>query len=276
MSQPTKSKGVKDIYDRFYTPTQCVKQCLSLLNFADYDCIIEPSAGSGRFKDEFPDTTPIFTFDIAPARSDITQADWLAIDKTTFNNYHHILICGNPPYGQQNSLAIKFFNESAKIADTIAFILPPSFKKASVINRLNQNFILSQELALPDISFDLYNHSKIIVPCIFQIWRRATVKRPILTEPRLSCYFDFVVPEKADIRVARVGGRAGKASLDLGKSVSSNYFITNNTDLSNNELVNFINQLDFPSINFTVGPKSLSKSEFIQVFEKEMKNLKNK
>lgn len=73
--------------------------------------------------------------------------------------------------------------------------------------------------------------------------------------------------EKADFRIQRVGGNAGKASFDLTKSPSSNYFIKNNTNLSNIDFVNLINSLSFPTISYTVGPKSLSKGELIAIIE---------
>jgi hypothetical protein len=79
--------------------------------------------------------------------------------------------------------------------------------------------------------------------------------------------FSFVSKEEADFRVQRVGGNASKASLDLNKSASSNYFIKNNSNKTNEEFINFINNLKFPTIEFTVGPKSLSKREMIAVIE---------
>lgn len=37
--------------------------------------------------------------------------------------------------------------------------------------------------------------------------------------------------------------------------------------MTNDEFVEFINQLHFPTIEFTVGPKSLSKGELIATIE---------
>ena len=79
--------------------------------------------------------------------------------------------------------------------------------------------------------------------------------------------FDFVDKTRADFRIQRVGGNAGKASFDLTKSPSSNYFIKNKTEIANEDFVEFVNSLIFPTIEFTVGPKSLSKGELIAVIE---------
>lgn len=267
MSRETKSNGQKDVLDRFYTPDNIVQQCLALLDLTKYDCIIEPSAGMGNFSKYLPN---VISYDIAPEADNIIQADWFEIDKTQFKDYKNILVCGNPPFGEQSRLAIGFFNEAAKIAQTIAFILPLSFKKDSIQNRLSLNFILKDEILLNNCIFYLKNKEEIKVPCVFQVWEytnqlRSKVKLKITTE-----LFSFVNKEEADFRIQRVGGNAGKASFDLTKSASSNYFIKNNSSMSNEEFVDFINQLNFPTIAFTVGPKSLSKGELIATIEENL------
>jgi len=49
LSVETKSLGRKDVYDRFYTKHDIVDLCLSYIDVAKYDMIIEPSAGNGAF-----------------------------------------------------------------------------------------------------------------------------------------------------------------------------------------------------------------------------------
>lgn len=267
MAKETKSNGQKDPLDRFYTLPNIAQQCLKLINFDDFDCIIEPSAGSGSFTKLFPSEIAQFNFDLSPEEETIIQADWFKVDKTQFNKFNSVLVCGNPPFGQQNSLAILFFNEAAKFCNTIAFILPLSFKKDSIQNRLDLNFHLVNELLLEDCEFLLQNTEKIKVPCVFQVWERKTIARKPITLKTTTTLFDFVDKNHADFRIQRVGGNAGKASLDLTKSPSSNYFIKNNTNLSNEDFITFINQLTFPTIEFTVGPKSLSKRELIAIIE---------
>ena len=209
-------------------------------------------------------------YDIAPAAENIIEADWLKLDKTEFNQYHNILVCGNPPFGEQSKLAIDFFNEAAKFANTIAFILPLSFKKDSVQNRLSLNFLLVNELILQDCIFYLQNKEEIKVPCVFQVWQKTNTPREKVKLKTTTSLFDFVNKEQADFRIQRVGGNAGKASFDLTKSPSSNYFIKNNTSISNKDFVNLINSLSFPTISFTVGPKSLSKGELIAIIEENI------
>lgn len=267
MSRETKSNGQKDIFDRFYTTHETVQKCLSLINFDEYDCIIEPSAGTGNFTRQFPEGITQYNFDLNPEMEGIIEADWFKVDKNQFNQYSSILVCGNPPFGQQNTSAIGFFNEAAKFCNTIAFILPLSFKKDSVQNRLDLNFHLDSELVLIDCEFLLKDEDRIKVPCVFQVWKRKDTQRKPVRLKTSTNLFDFVDKTKADFRIQRVGGNAGKASFDLTKSPSSNYFIKNKSDMSNEDFVDFVNQLKFPTIEFTVGPKSLSKGELIEVIE---------
>lgn len=268
MPKETKSNGQKDPLDRFYTPDSVVQKCLSILNLDLFDCIIEPSAGTGNFVKYFPQC---FAYDIAPENEQIITADWLTLDKKQFLQYKNILVCGNPPFGEQNKLAIAFFNEAAKFCHTIAFILPLSFKKDSIQNQLDLNFSLKSEIILENCNFLLKNCENITVPCVFQVWEKTIVPRERKISKTTTLYFNFTTPDNADIRIQRVGGNAGKASLDLNRAVSSNYFIKNNTSLTNEEFVNFVNNLTFPTIAYTVGPKSLSKGELIEVFENEFK-----
>jgi len=144
--------------------------------------------------------------------------------------------------------------------------LPKSFKKVSVQNRLNLYFHLITEVDLPENSF-LLNNENYSVPCVFQIWERDNIPREKIKLKTTTDLFSFVDKESAKIRIPRVGGNAGKATLNLDGAKTSNYFIINNTELSDEQFVDFVNSLKFPSITYTVGPKSLSKGELIAIFE---------
>ena len=267
MARETKSNGQKDILDRFYTKDNIVDLCLKELSLNNYDCIIEPSAGNGSFSKKILNC---IAYDIDPQDDSIQKQDWFLIDKKIFTQYKNILVIGNPPFGQQNKLAIAFFNESAKFANTIAFILPRSFKKDSIKNRLDLNFTLREEIDLSDCSFMLNGENEYKVPCVFQIWDRNIIPRKKKRLKTTTELFDFTTKDNADFRIQRVGGNAGKASKKLNYSAESNYFIKNKSKYSIDELITIINNLKFPSIEFTVGPKSLSKGELIATLEEEL------
>lgn len=261
----------KDDLDRFYTKPEVVKQCLSLINFKDYDCIIEPSAGTGNFLKEFPADIDVFAFDISPEVENVKKQDWFAVDKDQFHWYKSILVCGNPPFGHRGDQAIRFFNEAAQFCNTIAFILPLSFKKNSIQNRLNKYFHLTDELILGDCEFLLKNEENVKVSSVFQVWKRCEKIRTPIKSKLTTDLFDFVSVEEADFRIQRIGRNAGKASTDLTKSANSNYFIKNKSEKTNEEFIDFINQLEFPSVEFTVGAKSLPKGELIEIIEENFK-----
>lgn len=267
----TKSKGQKNSLDKFYTKKTIAKQCIDFLKLTDFDLIIEPSAGGGSFSTQI---NGCMAYDLEPEQENIIEQDWLQLDKTQFQTYKNILVIGNPPYGQQNNLAVKFFNESATFAHTIAFILPLSFQKDSIQNRLNKQFHLIHSYVLPLNSFTL-NDQDYSVPTIFQVWQKKEVTREKLN---YHTDFDGVIfvqkNENPDIRVQRVGGNAGKAYLDFDKAESSNYFLINKTGLTNQQLIDIVNQINFASINHTVGPKSLPKNELIYYLAKYCTNSK--
>ena len=114
--------------NKFYTSTKLVKKLINRINIDKYDLIIEPDAGDGVFSKQINN---ILAFDLFPESADIVQQDWFTLDKEQFKNYKNILVIGNPPYGKNSSLALKFIKESS-FANTVAFILPKSFMKDKV------------------------------------------------------------------------------------------------------------------------------------------------
>ena len=267
MAGETKSLGRKDKNDKFYTKESVAEECCKLIDFSKFNSIIEPSAGNGSFLNFLPFYE---AFDIEPDSLKIKKQDFFSYDAKRIKK--PCLVIGNPPFGIQGKLALDFFNYSATFADTIAFILPLSFKKNSVINKLNENFFLIKEKTLPKDSFLLKNKDY-NVPCVFQIWEKQEGKRKKIKLKMTSDFFSFVKREEGDFRIQRVGGSAGKASLDLNRSVTSNYFIKNKTNISNEEFINLINKCYFPSIEWTVGPKSLPKGELIEIVENKIKEI---
>lgn len=262
----TGSRGKKHASDKFYTKPSVACALIDSIDLTGYDVIIEPSAGSGVFSSQI---SGCLAYDIEPEGKDIIQGDWLSLDKSIFTGKKSLVI-GNPPFGSNGHLAMKFINESAVFADTIAFILPRGFVKESVQRRVNLYFHLEKQIELTE-PFEL-NGEDYHVPCVFQVWARKDeprVTREITRGHRISDIIEFVKnPDDGDFRIQRVGGNAGKASFDLSKSPSSNYFVKNISEIPNDTLVALINTLTFPSIDHTTGPRSLPKSELIEVLDR--------
>ena len=63
------------------------------------------------------------------------------------------VVIGNPPYGKNSSLAVKFLNKASELSDTVHMILPRTFRKPSVINRINPNLHLVSDKDVDDSAF---------------------------------------------------------------------------------------------------------------------------
>ena len=169
----------KQNLDKFYTIPSIVDKCISsltkLYNWDEWDMVIEPSAGNGSFLLKIPSKEKI-GIDILPEHKDIIKQDFFTYIPP--KEKKNILVIGNPPFGKVSSLAIKFFNHAAIWSDVIAFIIPRTFRKVSVQNKLNPYFhlILDEEIPTSPCSFE----PAMNVKCCFQIWQKMDAKRDII------------------------------------------------------------------------------------------------
>ena len=270
--EKTQTKGLKrNIIDKYYTKESVVESCLSLikthLNIGENDLCIEPSAGNGSFISGIKLAFNNYIFyDLEPENTEIIKQDYLqgnyADLHSKFNNIH---IIGNPPFGRQSSLAIKFIKKSCEFCNSISFILPKSFKKDSLKKHFTQNFHLIFEIDLPEKSF-LVEGEEHNVPCIFQIWEKKNENRLVI-EKLESVNFTFVKKtDNPDISFRRVGVNAGTIDVNMEeKSIQSHYFIKFTNNKSIDENVKNLSKIKYV-FNNTVGPKSISKQELIKEF----------
>ena len=119
---------------------------------------------------------------------EIIQMDILSMGKTIdvmgFKTDKKIISIGNPPFGKASSLAVKFFNICAKFCDTVAFIIPRTFKRISVQNQLDLSFHLVYSEDLPYSTKDCVFEPMMNAKCCFQIWRKQDVKRNKVKLPK--------------------------------------------------------------------------------------------
>jgi predicted RNA methylase len=268
------TKGLnRNTIDKYYTKESVVESCLNhvkmFLQIESDDLIIEPSAGNGSFISGIKSITNNCKFyDIEPDNVEIVKQDYLLYDFNDIKNasaYSKIHVMGNPPFGRQSSLAIKFIKKSCEFCDSISFILPKSFKKDSLKKTFPLHYHLVFEFDLPDKSF-LVDGQEHDVPCIFQIWVKKTTHRAV-TEKVEPVNFMFVEKtDNPDISFRRVGVNAGTIDQSIDeKSVQSHYFIkfTNGKSLTDN--ITSLSTITY-DFNNTVGPKSISKPELILKF----------
>ena len=256
--------------DKFYTSLETAKECMKIILkhiiIGKDDLCVEPSAGNGVFIELIKPHFHHYKFyDLEPEHTDILKQDYLDLQvkhldfKTKYKNIH---VIGNPPFGRQSSLAIKFIKKSAEYCDSISFILPKSFKKESLKKHFPLKYHLIYEYDLPKDSF-LVDNKKHDVPCVFQIWEKKDYDREVVKklEPQ---HFQFVKKtENPDISFRRVGVYAGKIDTNIDdKSEQSHYFIKFNNKSSKIKNIEIFKNVKF-EFNNSVGPKSISKQELL-------------
>lgn len=270
---PDISKEVEDkvefwLLDKYYTKTSTVSLCLQSIDLSDYDLVIEPSAGSGQFLKQIS-SKRVVAVDLSPESPDIKKQDFLTCDKRYFDikKEDKVICIGNPPYGKYSQLAIDFFNHASDFCDTIAFVLPKTFRKRSVVNRLNLNFHMVKEVELPLDSFYTKEDESYGVPTVWQIWERKNKKRTKNLGKLEHDDFSFVNnTEEADFMIQRVGVNAGKAHQNFKRSKSSHYLIKSKTT-SVYEVFQKANW-DKTSKYDTAGNPSITKQDVIEQYER--------
>jgi hypothetical protein len=269
------STGLKrNTVDKFYTKPTVSLHCCQLLqqyihiNPLD-DIILEPSAGNGSFIDPLSNICDNCVFyDIEPENDLIIKQDYLEL-KSVPNLHNVIHVVGNPPFGRQSSLAIKFIKKSADFCNSISFILPKSFKKDSMQKHFPKDFHLLYQEDLEEKSFIINETEEKDVPCVFQIWQKKNYNRPDI-EKMVASHYTFIKQEdKPDISFRRVGVNAGVIDTENlnDKSVQSHYFIKFDDSVNKKDIITRIKQIKYTNNN-TVGPKSICKPEIIREFNK--------
>jgi hypothetical protein len=244
-----------------------------LYNINTFDLIIEPSAGDGSFLNQIECINKI-GIDILPEDNNIIKQDFLYY--TPPLNKHNILIIGNPPFGKIGSLAIKFFNHSSQWANVIAFIIPKTFRKISVQNKLNKKFHLIYDEDIPNKPCCFT--PAINIKCCFQIWEKKNIERNLINLPTKHKDWDFLnlgpndnnnqptPPIDADFAIRAYGGKIGDIIVDnLNKlRPKSWHWIKSNID--KNELMSIFNQLDYSNSLNTARQNSMGKAELINLY----------
>ena len=260
--------------DQYYTNPNLARYFLGkvkdLLPYDTYDTVLEPSAGSGSFYDLL-DARRV-GLDLDPRYPGVQQQNFY--DYVAPIPHGNILTIGNPPFGKNASDAVKFFNHSAKFSQAIAFVLPRTFRKASIINRLDEDFHLIFDETVPDGSF-IHDDKPYDVWCTMQIWVRKDIKRAKIEVKKLSDardYWEIVEPNLADFCVQRVGGRAGQVRTEIGFrnfSPLSHYYIKSN----NPNTLAIFQSLDYEDLKYnTAGNPSISPGELVTLFFEEAQN----
>ncbi len=254
-------RAVNGGLDKFYTKQHIADfySHIILEKFGAQD-YVEPTAGAGAFLNVLPN---IKGYDLKPERDDV-------VGMNVFDNKFKKtdVIVGNPPFGMNASLAHSIFNHIASFkVKAICFVVPKTFKKESMHNKLDLNYHITFEQDVINNAFTVDGKDK-HVPCVFQIWELKKKPRA-KTKPCESKYIEFVCKEDADICVRRAGGKAGKLLVGLNHSESSTYFIKAHSNL----VVKAMQLINLTCVDNTAGVKSISKNELMCELNKVMEVL---
>lgn len=266
-------KNKSRILDQFYTNKSTAKKCMDLIRKtikkSEKFFFIEPSAGEWVFLYQLNNEHSLW-LDIDPKRKDIIKQDFLYFDISKYENnikWKKIISFWNPPFWKNSSLAIKFFNISAKYSEYICFILPKTFNKDSVTNKLDLNFHKITDLCIDENSF-IHNWKEYNVPCIFQIWKRKDMKRKKIIKKTTHDDFEFVKKsENPDVAIRRVWVKAWTLYKDINKyAEASHYYLK--VKKENNFFEKYKKICFNKYIYNTAWNPSLSKWELVEAYEK--------
>lgn len=265
---PGEKEGARAL-DKFYTRSEIVNLCLGLLRGVAAEkgwapaLTVEPSAGSGAFLNAL--TGPRVGLDLAPEAPGIERADFLTWAPPDVPG--PIWVVGNPPFGKNSSLALRFLNRSAGFASVVAFVLPRTFEKASLQKRIAPRLHLVLQHVLPEDAFTLCGEP-LRVPCVFQVWERRDEPRPTPAPVIPHPDFEFVPLARAHFAVQRVGVRAGAVKdAPESRSASSHHGVRATGLIAHEVLMRRFETLDYDSVKrSTAGNPSIGKGEVISLY----------
>lgn len=152
------------------------------------------------------------------------------------------------------------FNKASMYADTIAFIVPKTFRKHNIVNRLDPWFHKTLERAVPPESFIIHNRP-VNVPHIFQVWKRSEECRPKIKMPKYHKDFDFVDKEDAEFAIQRIGYNAGEIVPIKDSKPNAVFYIAGISP-------NIFKVLDYDIVrNNTSGIPSINKGELVWLYD---------
>jgi len=214
--------------EQFYTPTDLALRLATLVSdkvggFED-KTIIEPAGGTGSFLQAARalKANKLISFDIEPKAEGVLLADFL-LETEGLEKISNAITISNPPFGRNNSLSIPFFNKAAQHSQYIAFVVPRSWRKWSVLNRLNRSFHLVHD---EDLSIDYVDElgemvwQKARLNTCFQIWERREELRPVI-KVKDQGLLSKVKPEEADVALTVFGYGCGKVRKSFDRVPNS-------------------------------------------------------
>ena len=211
--------------EQYYTPELLAETLVRVVkkritNFEDRT-FLEPAGGTGAFIKavEKLGATKVLSVDIEPKHQRVSKANFLEHEIP----HHDAVTISNPPFGRNNSLSIPFFNRAADYSEYICFIVPRSWRKWSVINRLDRRFTLVHD---EDLQIDYVDETgeRLVVQnrlnTCFQIWQRTGENRPLIKVTD-NALITKTSPEEADVALTVFGFNCGTVNTEFERKPNS-------------------------------------------------------
>ena len=205
--------------EQYYTPRnladELVKRTLKAIPRATEKSFLEPAGGTGSFIEalNMAGITAVTSVDKYPMHPGVIQTDFLEWETMDTD----LLTISNPPFGRNNALSVPFFNRAAKFSSHIAFLVPRSWRKWSVQNRLDTRFHLVLDVDVA-VQYEDVLGAKIAkrndLRTCFQIWEKRLELRPVIAVPD-NGFIQKSSPDEADLAVRVFGYGCGTVMDDF-------------------------------------------------------------
>ena len=205
--------------EQYYTPRHLAldltKTLFEILEKPEARRYLEPAGGTGSFVEALSElgAKDIRSLDTHPKHPQVALGDFL---KTHVEETDLVTI-SNPPFGRNNALSIPFFNHAADFSSHIAFLVPRSWRKWSVQNRLDARFHLIHDQDVNLIYVDQDGaplaKSNELRTC-FQIWEKRSNTRERVSVPD-NGFLKKTDPENADVAMRVFGYGCGQVLEDF-------------------------------------------------------------
>lgn len=207
--------------EQFYTPRSTaqiiVDVCQEIIPDFENRVVIEPAGGTGIFVDLVAGcgVNKIISYDIEPHHPLVTKGNFLEQDLDLVN----AVTISNPPFGRNHSLSVPFFQHAAKFSEYIVFIVPRSWRKWTILNKLNRNFHLIRDddlnINFVDADGERAFEKNNLRTCV-QYWQRKSEERVIVRVRDMGfirrCKFD-----EADVSLTIFGYGCGAVKTEFPK-----------------------------------------------------------
>jgi len=259
--------------EQFYTPKELAKtltnKVAQVVGGLTNRTVIEPAGGTGSFVTAAKElgAKKVLSFDIEPKADGVILADFLTNE---IKGVTDAVSISNPPFGRNNSLSIPFFNKAANHSEYIAFIVPRSWRKWSVINRLDRNFHLIHD---EDLTIDYVDESgemvwqKARLNTCFQIWEKKDTPRELIKVKDFGL-ITKVSPQEADVALTVFGYGCGKVRTEFDRIPNSTVMFLK---LNDKRVLPALNRVDFSKFyKNTAYTEALSLQEIRYLLNQEI------